>query len=116
MSSVPDIRRICGTSACVKAVRVEFPRFDRYLLSKCEHPEDYGVKLLPEAEALIKALEATGAAKPENRKKRRRYCFRLTDSGAVALQRLCEAIGCATVQSLCERLFREEAERNGIQW
>lgn len=116
MSSVPDIRRKCGTSACVKAVRVEFPRFDRYLLSKCEHPEDYGVKLMPNAEARIKALEAAGTVKPENRKKRRRYCFRLTDSGAEALQRLCEAIGCATVQSLCERLFREEAARNGIQW
>lgn len=116
MSSVPDIRRKCGASACVKAVRAEFPRFDRYLLSKCEHPEDYGVKLMPNAEARIKALEAAGAPKPENRKKRRRYCFRLTDSGAEALQRLCEAIGCATVQSLCERLFREEAARNGIQW
>ena len=116
MSSVPDIRRKCGTLACVKAVRVEFPRFDRYLLSKCEHPEDYGVKLMPNAEARIKALEAAGAVKPENRKKCRRYCFRLTDSGAEALQRLCEAIGCATVQSLCERLFREEAARNGIQW
>ena len=66
MSSVPDIRRKCGASACVKAVRVEFPRFDRYLLSKCEHPEDYGVKLMPNAEARIKALEAAGAAKPEN--------------------------------------------------
>lgn len=65
MSSVPDIRRKCGASACVKAVRVEFPRFDRYLLSKCEHPEDYGVKLMPNAEARIKALEAAGAAKPE---------------------------------------------------
>lgn len=116
MSSVPDIRRKCGTAACVKAVRVEFPKFDRYLLSKCEHPEDYGVMLRPEAEARIKALEASGAAKPEKRKKCVRYCFRLTKSGALALQRLCEAIGCATVQSLCERLFREEAERNGIQW
>lgn len=37
-------------------------------------------------------------------------------TGAEALQRLCEAIGCATVQSLCERLFREEAARNGIRW
>ncbi len=115
MSSVPEIRRKCGAAACVKAVRAEFPKFDRPLLAKCEHPEDYGVKLLPEAEARIKALEAAEAAKPENRKSRR-YCFRLTDSGAEALQRLCEAIGCATVQSLCERLFREEAERNGIQW
>ena len=116
MSSVPEIRKKCGASACVKAVRVEFPRFDRYLLSKCEHPEDYGVMLKPEAKALIKALEDAGAAKPEKRKKSCRFYFRLTKSGAEALQRLCEAIGCATVQSLCERLFREEAARNGIQW
>ena len=116
MSSVSEIRKKCGASACVKAVRVEFPKFDRYLLSKCEHPEDYGVMLKPEAKALIEALEAAGTAKPEKRKKCVRYCFRLTKSGAVALQQLCEAIGCATVQSLCERLFREEAERNGIQW
>lgn len=116
MSSIPDIRRKCGAAACVKAVRAEFPKFDRPLLAKCEHPEDYGVKLLPEAEARIKALEAAGAAKVENRKKACRFYFRLTNSGAEALQRLCEAIGCATVQSLCERLLREEAERNGIQW
>lgn len=116
MSSIPDIRRKCGAAACVKAVRVEFPKFDRPLLAKCEHPEAYGVKLLPEAEALIKALEAEGAPKPENRKKACRFCFRLTKSGAAALQRLCEAKGCATVQSLCECLFREEADRNGIQW
>ena len=116
MSSVSDIRRKCGASSCVKAVRVEFPRFDRYLLSKCEHPEDYGVMLKPEAKALIEALEAAGAAKSEKRKKCVRYCFRLTKSGAEALQRLCETKGCATVQSLCERLFREEAERSGIQW
>ena len=116
MSSLPEIRKKCGTSACVKAVRVKYPKFDRYLLSKCEHPEDYGVKLLPEADGLIKALEATGAPKPEKRKKACRFYFRLTKSGAEALQRLCEAKGCATVQSLCERLFREEAERSGIQW
>ena len=116
MSSVPDIRRKCGASACVKAVRVEFPRFDRYLLSKCEHPENYGVKLMPNAEARIKALETAGAPKPEKRKKACRFYFRLTKSGAAALQRLCEAKGCVTVQSLCERIFREEADRNGIQW
>lgn len=116
MSSIPDIRRKCGASACVKAVRAEFPKFDRPLLAKCEHPEAYGVKLLPEAEALIKALEAAGAAKSEKRKKCVRYCFRLTNSGAEALQRLCEAMGCATVQSLCERLLREEAARREIQW
>ena len=105
MSSVPDIRKKYGAAACVKAVRAEFPKFDRPLLAKCEHPEDYGVKLLPEAEALIKALEAAGAAKPEKRKKACRFYFRLTKSGAAALQRLCEAKGCATVQSLCERIF-----------
>lgn len=116
MSSVRDIRKKYGAAACVKAVRAEFPKFDRPLLAKCEHPEDYGVKLLPEAEALIKALEAAGAAKPEKRKKACRFYFRLTKSGAAALQRLCEAKGCATVQSLCERIFREEADRNGIQW
>ena len=116
MSSVRDIRKKYGAAACVKAVRAEFPKFDRPLLAKCEHPEDYGVKLLPEAEALIKALEAAGAAKPEKRKKACRFYFRLTKSGAAALQHLCEAKGCATVQSLCERIFREEADRNGIQW
>lgn len=116
MSSVRDIRKKYGAAACVKAVRAEFPKFDRPLLAKCEHPEDYGVKLLPEAEALIRALEAAGAAKPEKRKKACRFYFRLTKSGAAALQRLCEAKGCATVQSLCERIFREEADRNGIQW
>lgn len=117
MSSLTDSRVRHGAKACVDAVpRADYPKFNKVLLSQCEHPEKYGVRLEPDAAAAIKALDASGAPKPEKRRKSCRFYFRLTKSGAAALQRLCETKGCATVQSLCERLFREEAERSGIQW
>ena len=116
MSSLTDSRVRHGAKACVDAVhRADYPKFNKCLLSQCEAPEKYGVQLVPEAAAAIKALDAP-KNRVERRKKTNRYYFRLTDGGAEVLQQLCEAMHCASVQSLCERLLREEAERNGIRW
>lgn len=115
MSSLTDSRVRHGAKACVDAVRADYPKFNKCLLSQCEAPEKYGVQLVPEAAAAIKALDAP-KNRADRRKKTNRYYFRLTDGGAEVLQQLCEAMHCASVQSLCERLLREEAERNGIRW
>lgn len=115
MSSLTDSRVRHGAKACVDAVRADYPKFNKCLLSQCEAPEKYGVQLVPEAAAAIKALDAP-KNRADRRKKTNRYCFRLTDGGAEVLQQLCEAMHCASVQSLCEKLLREEAERNGIRW
>ena len=115
MSSLTDSRVRHGAKACVDAVRADYPKFNKCLLSQCEAPEKYGVQLVPEAAAAIKALDAP-KNRADRRKKTNRYYFRLTDSGAEVLEQLCEAMHCASVQSLCEKLLREEAERNGIRW
>ena len=111
MSSLTDSRVRHGAKACVDAVhRADYPKFNKCLLSQCEAPEKYGVQLVPEAAAAIKALDAP-KNRADRRKKTNRYYFRLTDGGAEVLQQLC-----ASVQSLCEKLLEKEAKRRGIRW
>lgn len=116
MSSLTDSRVRHGAKACVDAVhRADYPKFNKCLLSQCEAPEKYGVQLVPEAAAAIKALDAP-KNRADRRKKTNRYYFRLTDGGAEVLQQLCEAMHRASVQSLCEKLLEKEAKRRGIRW
>ena len=116
MSSLTDSRVRHGAKACVDAVhRADYPKFNKCLLSQCEAPEKYGVQLVPEAAAAIKALDAP-KNRSDKRRKMNRYYFRLTDGGAEVLQQLCEAMHCASVQSLCEKLLEKEAKRRGIRW
>ena len=113
MSSLRDIHARYGSKACIDAVRADYPKFNKCLLSQCEAPEKYGVQLVPEAAAAVRALEAQ-KNRVDRRKKTNRYCFRLTDAQAKNLDRLLKKLGYATVQSFCEAIIRKEAERNGI--
>lgn len=113
MSSLRDSHARHGAKACVDAVRADYPKFNKCLLSQCESPEKYGVQLVPEAAAAIKALDAP-KNRSEKRRKTNRYCFRLTDAQAKNLEKLLKKLGYATVQSFCEEFIRKEAERNGI--
>lgn len=114
MSSLTDSRVRHGAKACVDAVhRADYPKFNKVLLSQCEHPEKYGVQLVPDAAAAVKALDAP-KNRVERRKKTNRYYFRLTDDQAKILERLLKKNGYATVQSFCEELIRREALCNGI--
>lgn len=113
MSSLTDSRNRHGPKACVDAVRADYPHFNRVLLSQCEAPERYGVQLVPEAAALIKALDAP-KSRADRRRKSNRYYFRLTDEQARKLDRLLKKLGYSTVQSFCEAIIRQEATRNGV--
>lgn len=113
MSSLTDSRNRHGAKACVDAVRADYPHFNRVLLSQCEAPERYGVQLVPEAAALIKALDAP-KSRADRRRKSNRYYFRLTDEQARKLDRLLKKLGYSTVQSFCEAIIRQEATRNGV--
>ena len=114
MSSLTDSRVRHGAKACVDAVhRADYPKFNKVLLSQCEHPEKYGVRLEPDAAAAIKALDAP-KNRSDRRKKTNRYYFRLTDDQAKKLDRLLKKLGYSTVQSFCEALIRQEVSRNGI--
>ena len=116
MSSLTDSRVRHGAKVIVDAVhRADYPKFNKCLLSQCEAPEKYGVQLVPDAAAAIKALDAP-KNRADRRKKTNRYYFRLTDGGAEVLQQLCEAMHCISVQSLCEKLLEKEAKRRGIRW
>ncbi len=113
MSSLKDIHARCGAKAVIDAVRADYPKFDKQLLCKCEAPEKYAIQLIPEAQALVDSLDKP-RKKSDKRKKTHRYCFRLTETGAEMLEKLCEAMNVATVQSLCEMLIRREAILHGI--
>lgn len=113
MSSLTESRIKHGLKTCVDAVRADYPRFNGILWSQCETPERYGVQLVPEAAALIKALDAP-KSRADRRKKSNRYYFRLTDDQAKKLDKLLKKLGYSTVQSFCEAMIRQEANRNGV--
>ena len=47
------VRCEASRTEVVETVRLSFPNFDKALLSKCEHPEKYGVQLTPKAKKLL---------------------------------------------------------------
>lgn len=73
-----DLRILSGIPAPViaDAVREIFPKFDRYLLSKCEQPDLYGVTLLPRGMKAARALapEVTPKKKDGHKNQFRIYC------------------------------------------
>lgn len=86
----------------VEVVQEDAPRFDRYLLSKCEHPEKYGIRLLNEIEQnLAEAFPLTvpEARKPERRKNPCRLYCRVGKPVYERLQRALRADGFETVQA-----------------
>lgn len=73
-----DLRILSGIPAptIADAVRQVFPKFDRYLLSKCEQPDLYGVTLLPRGMKAARALapEVTPKKKDGHKNQFRIYC------------------------------------------
>ena len=73
-----DLRLLSGIPAptIADAVREIFPKFDRYLLSKCEQPDLYGVTLLPRGMKAARALapEVTPKKKDGHKNQFRIYC------------------------------------------
>ena len=73
-----DLRLLSGipAPAIADAVREIFPKFDRYLLSKCEQPDLYGVTLLPRGMKAARALapEVTPKKKDGHKNQFRIYC------------------------------------------
>ena len=73
-----DLRILSGIPATTiaDAVREIFPKFDRYLLSKCEQPDLYGVTLLPRGMKAARALapDVTPKKKDGHKNQFRIYC------------------------------------------
>lgn len=77
-SELRDLRVLSGIPAptIAEAIRQIYPKFDRHLLSKCEHPDLYGVTLLPCGMKAARALapEITPKKKDTHRNQFRIYC------------------------------------------
>lgn len=73
-----DLRILSGIPAAeiADAVKQVFPKFDRYLLSKCEQPDLYGVTFLPRGMKAARALapEVTPKKKDGHKNQFRIYC------------------------------------------
>ena len=123
-----DLRTSKGIPAkdMVNVVRAIYPRFDKPLLSKCQHPELYGVELLNDAmDALRREYHVTAVAMPtegapaiatskpkrdHHRRSRRIYC-RLEDEDYLMLRECIREDGYKTVQAWMEHVIRYYIKR-----
>ena len=110
----PEIGIVLGSgwgpvADIVEVVSAIYPRFDRYLLSKVEHGEEYGIRLRADAQHELLnhfkvAQDASKAKRKPNRSKPRRISCRLTDKAYGLLQRELDRTG-VTKQSWLEALI-----------
>lgn len=86
----------------VEIVRGIYPKYDKTLQSKCEHSDEYGVELRPDAmNALLDAFAPDTAPQPRRHDFRRMPCRihgRVTEDLYKLLQQTMEGDGYATMQ------------------
>lgn len=103
------------SSTLVRTVREMYPRYDKYLQSKCERTEEYGVSLCKEAlDTLIAAYAPEmdrKAPRAENRVRPCRVVCRLTEADYGLLQQLIQARGFGTVQEYMHQLLIRQIRR-----
>jgi len=100
-------KRSIPVADIVEVVAAGYPKFDRYLLSKVEHGDEYGIRLRDDAMATLMTKFA-----PEQRKRRsrdrhnkaKRVQARLSDDVYSRLQRTVAANN-ITIQALLEQLI-----------
>ena len=86
----------------VKVVNKMYPRYDKYLQSKVERPEKYGIRLTAEAEKLLEEVFGSGMYAPRKKEKRRlayRLSFRTTKTVYTQLQYILKSEGFNTIQA-----------------
>lgn len=90
----------CGQ--IVGVVREQYPKYDKYLHSKVERPEEYGVRLVNGAERLLEEAFAKTAPTPDKRDRRRlpaRIQCRLSKTEYGRLQQALKRAGFDTIQA-----------------
>ena len=88
----------------VEVVAAIYPKYDKVLHSKCEHGEEYGIRLRADAERTLRehfALRGAGAPHRPRRSKPYRVQVRLTETAYRLLQQAISRTG-ATMQTLIE--------------
>ena len=87
-----------------ETIRELYPKFDKTVLSKCEHGEDYGIHIRADAVDALYAKFAPELMEPRKKARRGgnlltcRISARLTDEAYAALQQRMKADGYATTQ------------------
>lgn len=117
MLNVKDFRTERGlTSTQIVAVmREQYPGYDKYLNSKVENPEKYGVRIVNDAERLLEEAFSRTAPEPRKRDCRRlpqRIQCRLSKTDYTRLQQALKREGYDTIQAgitaLIERYLNEQ--------
>lgn len=95
----------------VRALRGKFPRFSKIQTTMISHPENYGVCLLPEAEAELIAVygpgpqSAAARPRPPKRRKPRRLVVYLSEEDYARFRSCLSASGCATIQEYLREMI-----------
>ena len=91
----------------VAEVQTIYPKFDKPLLSKCEHGDEYGVCLRRDAmELIVGKYAAEQTVRIENRKLKNRISCRLSDEDYEALVTLQNDNGYTTMQNFLTYIIR----------
>jgi hypothetical protein len=103
MLDVKVFREECGVKAedVVRTLREQYPGYDKYLNSKVEQPEKYGVRLVNDAERLLaESFQKTAqeTRKPDRRRLPCRVQFRLSRGEFGRLQLAFRNAGYKTMQ------------------
>lgn len=94
----------------VKAIKAVYRGYDRFLDSKVNNPDKYGVQLIPDAEKLISPCEAVEAPTKRFRKLQGQITVRMTKRLKGLLQQASKAKG-QTVQTFVLELIKKEVEK-----
>ena len=103
MLKVKEFRQERGLSAgeMVAVVRENYPGYDKYIHSKVENPEKYGIRLVSDAERLLEEAflkTAPAARKPDRRRLPCRVHCRLSKGRFEQLQQAFNRAGFQTMQ------------------
>lgn len=117
-----DVRRLRSVASVpfadlVETVRVDHPKFDKPLLSKCMSPEAYGVQLLP---AVVRTLatkyDPDGWKKRKRTENRQMPCSircRMTEQEYARLMKKLKADGYETAQAWAHKMLLDYLNAKG---
>ena len=91
----------------VHLIKEKYPRYDRFLQSKCEHSELYGVTLVPQAmRLLVERYAGLVPSKEEKRTLKNRIVCRLSDEDFKLFTEKYKADGFTTRQGVVSFLIK----------
>ena len=113
LRDLSQLRKHAGVKSVdmVEVVQTIYPRYDKYIHSKCENGKEYGIQLRPDAtKALLQRFAPEFLEKPRkpNRKKPNRIQARLPDALFEQLQLYLQQSGQTTqdfIEGLISRFF-----------